>query len=94
MGPSMGDSQCLMPISRNVNVACHCFLFSSMSHVDFKKRICPMTLHFYSPSHVTDSPICRMSNLRNAHVVLSLLGVKGHLHDRVAEGIRNDGRLP
>ena len=39
-----GGPQCRMSISRNGNVACHCHLFSLMSHVEFKKRLCPMSL--------------------------------------------------
>ena len=33
-------------ILRNGNVACHCRLFPPMSHVEFKKRLCPMSLSF------------------------------------------------
>ena len=49
----MGGPQCHMSILRNGNVACLCRLFSPMSHVEFEKRLCPMSLHFY--------PSCRMS---------------------------------
>ena len=62
--------QCSMSILINGNVACHCILFSSITRVKFKKRLCPMSLHFYSS--------CRMSNLKNAHVALLILGVNGH----------------
>ena len=43
-GPLMGDPQCRMSILRNGNVACLCPLFSPMSHVKFKKRLCHMSL--------------------------------------------------
>ena len=58
----------------NGNVACHCHLFSPMSYVTFKKRLCPVPL-FLLP--------CRMSLGHMSHVALSILGVKGHLtrHD-------------
>ena len=36
-GPLKGGPQCRMSILRNGNVACLCPLFSSMSHVKFKK---------------------------------------------------------
>ena len=32
-----------------------------------------MSLYFYPP------PLCHMSNLRNSHIVLSILGVNGHI---------------
>ena len=35
-----------MSILRNGNVACPCCLFSPMSHVEFKKRVCHMSLSF------------------------------------------------
>ena len=39
-----GGPQCRMSILRNGNVACPCHLFSLMSHVEFKKRLYPMSL--------------------------------------------------
>ena len=54
-----GGPKCRMSILRNCNVACPCRLFFPMSHVEFKKRLCHMSLL---------SPICRMSSLRNTHV--------------------------
>ena len=39
-----GGAQYLMSILRNGNVTCLCRLFSPMSHVIFKKRLCPMSL--------------------------------------------------
>ena len=56
----MGGPQCRMSILRNGNVPCICTLFSPMSHVEFKKRLCPMSLHFY--------PSCRMSLSPMSHV--------------------------
>ena len=44
MGPLMGGPQCRMSNLGNGNVACPCRLFSLMSHVEFKKRLCPMWL--------------------------------------------------
>ena len=38
---------------RNVNVACRCRLFMPMSHVDFEKWSCPLSLSFLTS--------CRMS---------------------------------
>ena len=43
-GPLMGGPQCHMSILRNGNVAYHCRLFSPMSHFEFKKRLCLMSL--------------------------------------------------
>ena len=53
LGPLIGGPQCCMSILRNGNVACPCRLFSLMSHVKFKKRLCHMSLSF--------PPSCRMS---------------------------------
>ena len=39
-----GGSPCRLSILRNANVACLCRLFMSMSHVEFKKRLCHMSL--------------------------------------------------
>ena len=39
-----GGPQCRMSILRNGNVACHCRLFSPMSHAEFKKRPCHISL--------------------------------------------------
>ena len=61
-GPLMGGPQCRMSILRNGNVACLCRLFSPMSDVEFKKRLCLMSLHFY--------PSCRMSLSSMSHVEL------------------------
>ena len=43
-GPLMGDLQCRMSILRNGNVASPYRLFFLVSHVEFKKRLCPMSL--------------------------------------------------
>ena len=37
LGPLMEGPQCRMTILKDGNVACLCRLFSSMSHVEFKK---------------------------------------------------------
>ena len=60
MGALDGGPQCRMLILRNGNVACLCHLFSSISHVEFKKRLCSMSLHCY--------PSCRMSLSTMSHV--------------------------
>ena len=39
-----GGSQSRMSILRNANVTCLCRLFMPMSNVEFKKRLCPMSL--------------------------------------------------
>ena len=57
MGPLMGVPQCRMSILGNCNVACLCRLFSPMSHVEFKRRPCPMSQHFYPSCHVSPSPM-------------------------------------
>ena len=46
-----------MSILRNGNAACLCHLFSPMSHVELRKRACPMSLHFQPPCHVSQSPM-------------------------------------
>ena len=56
LGPLMGASQCRMSILRNGSVACHCRLFSPMSHVKFKKRLCHMSLIF-CPCCMSISPM-------------------------------------
>ena len=73
-GALEGGPPCRMSILRNFNVACHCRLFSPMSHVEFKKRLRHMSLNF-SPCRMS---LSLMSNFRNCHVALSILGVKGH----------------
>ena len=45
-----GGSPCLVSILRNANVACLCHLFMPMSHVEFKKWPCRMSIS--SMSHV------------------------------------------
>ena len=42
----MGDPKCRMSVLRNGNVARPCRLFFAMSDVDFKKRLCPVSLYF------------------------------------------------
>ena len=44
VGALDGGSPCCLSILRNANVACLCRLFMPMSHVEFKKRLCPMSL--------------------------------------------------
>ena len=56
----MGGPQCRVSILRNSNVACLCLLFSPMSRVEFKERLCPMSLKFHTP--------CRMSLSHMSHV--------------------------
>ena len=46
-----------MSILRNGNVACLCHLFSPMSHVEFKTRLCHMSLYFYSLCRIPLSPM-------------------------------------
>ena len=43
-GPLMGGPQCRMSILRNGHVTFPCHLFSPMSHVEFKKRLCSMSV--------------------------------------------------
>ena len=43
-GALLGGPQCRMLILRNLNVACRCRLFPPMSHVEFKKGLCPISL--------------------------------------------------
>ena len=45
---------------KNANVECLCRLFSTMSHVEFKKQPCLMSLSFLTP--------CRMSLSLMSHV--------------------------
>ena len=44
---------CHMSILRNGNVACLCCLFSPMSHFEFKKGLCPMSLYFVPPCRIS-----------------------------------------
>ena len=57
MGPLMGGPKFRMSVLRNGNVACLCRLFSSMSHVEFKKWPCPMSLHFKPSFHMSMSHV-------------------------------------
>ena len=58
---------------------CCSHLFSSMSHVAFKERLCPMSLHFYlSPHEACHYNVCRVSNLKNAHVTLLIFRGQGN----------------
>ena len=52
-GPLIGGSPCRLSILRNANVACLCRLFMPMSHAEFKKYPCHMSLYLLKP--------CRMS---------------------------------
>ena len=52
VGPLTGGPECRMSILRNSNVACLCRLFMAMSHVEFKKYQCRMSLSFKALSHV------------------------------------------
>ena len=44
VGPLMGGPQCRVLILRNGNVICPCRLFHPKSHVEFKSRLCRMSL--------------------------------------------------
>ena len=57
LGPLMGGPQCHMSLLRNGNVTSLCCLFSTMSHVEIKRGICPMSLHLYPPYHMSLSPM-------------------------------------
>ena len=73
----MRGPQCCMLILRNGNVDCVCILLFLMSHVESKEITMSHVTIVLAPvaCHYT---LCRMSNLRNAHVALLILGVKGH----------------
>ena len=72
-----GGSPCRLSNSRNSNIACLFGLFLPMPHVEFKKKPCCMLLYFWKP-FACQRAQCRMSNLRNGSVTLSMLGVKVH----------------
>ena len=64
-----------------------CHISNLFSYLKKKKKKsnlkCPMSLDTTSlpppsPDVACHQALCRMSNLRNAHVALSVLGVKGH----------------
>ena len=63
-----------------------------MSPVNFKKCQCPCLCRLFMPmSHVEFKKWpCRMSNIRNGPVALSILGVKGHIS--AFTGVRNSLR--
>ena len=60
MHKGTGGLQHHMSILRNGIIACLCRSSSSMSHDEFKKRLCPLSIHFY--------PSCRMSLSPMSHV--------------------------
>ena len=68
---------CRLSILRNANVACLCRLFFTMSHVEFMKGLCHMSLACYPMSHFTRAHVA-MSNFKNGHVALSNVGVNIH----------------
>ena len=72
-GTGGGGLQHRMSILRNGNAACLCRLFSSMSHDESKKRLCPMSIHFY--------PSCRMS-LSSMSQLMSTYGLESLLKRR------------
>ena len=76
-GPCWGFL-CRTSIFENGNVACLCRLFSNMSHVEFRKNPCLMSLSFH-PHVACHLALFRMSILRKAYVVVFNLGVKGHV---------------
>ena len=50
-------SPCRLSILRNANVACLCRLCMPMSHVEFKKWLCPMSLYLLPPSLMSLGPM-------------------------------------
>ena len=56
-GTLKGSPQCRLSILRNGNVACHCHLFSPMSHFEFQKRLCPVSLYFLLPCRISLGPM-------------------------------------
>ena len=60
VGALDGGPPCRLSILRNANVACLCRLFMPMSHVEFKKFPCHMSLYCLKP--------CRMSIGSMSHV--------------------------
>ena len=80
-GPLTGGPQCRMSILRNGHVPCHYFVFNF--HVGFKMVTCTMSILRtpYVVSFMFSScslAPCRVSILRNGHVAVSNLGVRGH----------------
>ena len=69
--------QCRMSILINGNVACLCRLLFPMSHVEFKKGLCHMSLYFLPPCRMSLSPMSHVE-FKNYPVAMSILGVKGH----------------
>ena len=52
-----GGSPCRLSILRDANVACLCRLFMPMSHVEFKKYPCHMSLYFLKPCRMSIGPM-------------------------------------
>ena len=75
LGAIDGGSPCRLSILKSSNVACLWCYIISMSLVKLKKWSCRMSLWFLSPCRVAKAP-CRMSNLRNISVALSLRPAK------------------
>ena len=68
-----GGPQKLYVDLKKENVTCLCHLFYPKLHVKFKKRPCPMSLHFYIACRMSVSP-----KLKSIHVTLSVLGIWSH----------------
>ena len=49
-----GGVPCRMSILKYANVACLCRLFIPVSHVEFKKSLCRMTLSPMSPCRIKE----------------------------------------
>ena len=54
-GGGGGGSPCHLSFLRNANVACLCRLFMPMSHVEFKRYPCHMSLLFLKPCRMIGS---------------------------------------
>ena len=75
-----GGSQCRMLSLRNGNVACLRGNFPQYHVSNFINEY--VAYHYiFSPHVACHYALCHMWNLRNAHVALSILGLKGHLEN-------------
>ena len=74
-----------MSVLKNGNVACLCSWVSLMSHVEFKNRLCTMSLHLFSSCRMSLSP---MSHVEFTKRPCRPVNFRGEGHRRDGESIR------
>ena len=79
----MARPQCDMLILRNDKAACLSHLFSPLSNVEFKKRVCPMSLHIYTPCRMSLIPMSQVKFKKSLYRPVDLIRGQWTLCDDV-----------